>query len=385
MEFSSVQLWDNRNLVNSVPTSAAIRSPSLDWRALWLAVCRPWRRASGWPWVRLLTPAHAVTLIDAGGGRQTWSARLDGEVMPAGRGAGGQAQWTAVALPQTLVLQRALTLPAALDAAQVQRALELEAGASSPFSLQDLCWGYVLEPAAAGQRARIVLTSRQQIAAYLRDQAPIQHQVVKAPEVWAPLEDQTSGYVVLPGYGEVRRQEAQRKGRGLYLGALVLLLVLLVCIAITPTLQLRAQAIEAVRAYDELHARASQAVAAREALVGAMDRLAQVENLERASAPAARIVNVLTTLLGDDTYLAALRIQGTKVSLDGQTSNAAQLMQALGHEPGIEEVTAPVPATRPFGSGKDMFKIEFRFDPKVFGVPSRGQQPAVTPVHGEVR
>lgn len=367
-----MQLSDKRNVVNSLqipPAMGAGRFSQLGWRELWAVLRHPWAGAQGWPWVRWLTPVEIVARLGPGGERQSWKVGLDGQMARAE--SKNAARWIALVLPQSIVLYRSITLPAALEQAQIRRAIELEAFTSNPFAEQDLCWNYVADPAAAGQavRMQLIMASRGQVARYLQEQAALLPPDTQPPEIWAPLAAD-GGYVVMPGYGEAARQAHQRRGRALHLLALGLLALMLACIAVTPTLQLRARAIEAVHAYDTLHQQASQVVASREALVGATGRIAQIETLERDNAPPARIIDALSASLGDDTYLTALRIEGARVVLDGQTTNAAQLMQELGRQPGILEVTAPVPATRPFGSGKDNFKIEFRFDPAVFAQPA---------------
>jgi len=336
----------------------------------------PWTRAHEWSWVRWLTPAETVELIQPDGERQPWESHLDGRLVRVPANVKHVFRGCAMALPADVVLHRAMALPL-LEPTQLHRAIELEAYASSPFATQDLCWGYATRVTPNGRsiEVQLAMASRRQIRSCLQDKT-WQKESARSPEVWAPLGAQAADYVVLPGFGEAARQARQRKGMALRLLALGALALVLVLIAITPTLQLRARAVEAVHAYDDLHQRARQVVASREGLTRATERIVQIEGLEHAGTAPARVIENLTTALGDDTYLTALRIEGTKVVLDGQTTNAAQLMQALGREPGIQEVIAPVPATRPFGSGKDIFKIEFRFDPAVF---ARGGEQASDP------
>ncbi|MBP6652380.1 MAG: PilN domain-containing protein, partial [Xylophilus sp.] len=84
--------------------------------------------------------------------------------------------------------------------------------------------------------------------------------------------------------------------------------------------------------------------------------------------------------LTDDTSLRSLQIQGLKVNIEGQTGNAAELMQLLGRQPGFRDVVAPTAATRPFGAAKDNFKIEFMLEPKKMADTQRkaGDSPAAS-------
>jgi len=264
-----------------------------------------------------------------------------------------------------MVLQRHVVMPL-LDNEQLVRAVALDARVNSPFPVDDLCWGHHAITQTQTQRTdvRIVLASRRQIAAFLATRQSVLSGYKHEAEIWMPTGQAARPYVILQGFGEGARLARHRRGRRVHLAALALAAALLLGIAITPTLQLRARAIEAVRAYDELNVHAREAVASREALVRSAERSQQVRKLLDESLDPAHTIPLLTKVLPDDSSLTALRIKGRKVTLEGQTTNAAELMQLLGRQPGFEEVVAPVPATRPFGSNKDIFKIEFMLDPE---------------------
>ncbi|WP_312756240.1 PilN domain-containing protein [Pulveribacter sp.] len=321
--------------------------------------------------MKALTPVLPVTLVGTDDRTHTWSVQLSGSM--SGPQAPGTSDYVAVELPQAMVLHRHVVMPS-LDEEELARAVTLDARASSPFPEDDLCWGHhVIAPASAERtEVGIVLASRSQIAAFLASRQPLLQGYRHEAEVWAPAVQAAPAYVILQGFGEGVRLAHHRRGRKANLVALALAAGLLLGMAITPTLQLRARAIEAVRAYDELNARAGQALASREALVRTAERQQQVHKLLGETLDPAQSIYLLTKALPDDSSLTALRIRGRKVTLEGQTTNAAELMQLLGRQPGFEEVVAPVPATRPFGSSKDIFKIELMLDPGKQAVPVTG-------------
>lgn len=335
----------------------------LRWRSVWAAVAKPWQQAPGWFWVRALTPSVPVTLVGADGGKVLWVASLHGDIT--GPQSQGRADHAAVELPQALVLHRCVTLPQ-LEESELQRAIELEAIASNPFPAGDLCWGHRaihrVQGAVTQVEVELVLASRRQVEEYLAGRGALLPDARCVPEVWAGSEATPGQYLVLQGFGEQARRAHHRLGRTLNLMIVGFIVVLVVLIAITPTLQLRARAIEAVKAYDDLHTRSRNAVASREALVRSSERVQQIENLLHETLDPAQALNLLTRALRDDTSLTAVYFKGRKVTLEGQTTNAAELMQLLGKQPGFEDVVAPVPATRGFGSNKDNFKIEFLLD-----------------------
>jgi len=83
------------------------------------------------------------------------------------------------------------------------------------------------------------------------------------------------------------------------------------------------------------------------------------------------VLQLITEALGDDTSLLSLQVQGHKVSLTGQTVNASALMKKLDSLPGLREVRAPAPATKPLGATRESFTIDFTMDP--------AQWPTVSP------
>ena len=111
----------------------------------------------------------------------------------------------------------------------------------------------------------------------------------------------------------------------------------------------------------------------REALVRSADQIQTLSNIVQERADPVEVLDMLTRVLTDDTSLSSLQIQGLKVNIEGQTGNAAELMQLLGRQSGFRGVVAPTAATRPFGAAKDNFKIEFVLEPtKMSDTPPKG-------------
>ena len=346
------------------------------WGSVWEAIAKPWRAAAQWRWIRAITPPASVLLHQHDGGQKVWCVEWSGAMHSQDSRGKQRTDFIAIGLPPTMVLHRSQTFPA-LDTPELMGAVALDVLANSPFPKEDLCWGHRIEPTqnGSGLRVHVALVSRRQVIEYLTALESRGLQSGHTPEIWAPSASGEGVYFVMPGYGEAERMSRQRMERGKNLAAIVVIAALLGLIAITPTLQLRARAIEAVHAYTALHERASTAVASREALVRKADQIQWVEGRLRETLEPAATINLLTRVLTDDTSLTALRITGRKVLLEGQTTNAAELMQLLGRQPGFQDVVAPVAATRPFGSSKDIFKIEFVLDPEqAFGEAGRPVQ-----------
>ncbi|MBF0743797.1 fimbrial assembly protein, partial [Shigella flexneri] len=104
-------------------------------------------------------------------------------------------------------------------------------------------------------------------------------------------------------------------------------------------------------------------------LMQSADKLTQLSELVSNRIEPLKVLDRLTQLLPDDTYLQSFRLQGVKVTIAGLTNNSSALMQLLGNEAGFKEVRAPSAATRMGNTGKESFSIEFMLDPHVYGAP----------------
>lgn len=367
--------------------SADARFFGIDLRALWLATRQAWRQLPQKPFLAWLTPPVPVRLLQADGDESLWlGAQLQPHADTASRLA--KTPFIAVELPQDIVLQRTLTLPP-MGEADTASAVQLELRSISPFPEADLAWGYALrtEPSGA-RRIQAALTSRKQVAKYLetqKDRLPPDVQ----PEVWVRSQGQMPVVpIVIQGYDEQRRKAYAARQRNIAYGLLLLAIALAGAIAIAPTAQLRLRAIEAGYAYEALYLRSQPLMAKREALVQTAEQLKSLAELLAGRIEPLYILNKLTQVLPDDTYLQSFRLQGAKVTIGGVTSNATQLMQTLSTQEGLRDVKAPSPATRLPGSPKESFIIEFTLDPKLYGAAknmpsfpqSPGQIPAPAPV-----
>ncbi|TWO67925.1 PilN domain-containing protein, partial [Caenimonas sedimenti] len=310
-----------------------------------------WRRMQASPLLSWLTPAVPVRLDRPDGSHVFWLASADG--LAPWPGQAPASPFRATEIPEEHLLVRRIMLPA-LSESEIRQAVALDVAAASPFAAEDLVWAYSTRRAANGMvEAQVVLASRRQVSALAGPAAG----AGAAPEAWAwqpPFAP-----AVLPGFGEARREAAARRGRRLAFGLVLCALILAAAAAMTPVLQLRMRAVEANRAMEALVKRTEPALKQRAALTEALDAgNALGEMLAQRSQPLL-VLDLLTQALPDDTSLLGLSMQGNKITINGMTGNAAGLMQLLSAHSQLRDVKAPTAATRPLGSSKDLFTIEF--------------------------
>jgi general secretion pathway protein L len=75
------------------------------------------------------------------------------------------------------------------------------------------------------------------------------------------------------------------------------------------------------------------------------------------------VLEALSRLLPDDTYVTELRIEGEKLQIVGVTSDAPSLIQLIEQSPHFAHATFFAPTTRTLGSTREQFHIEARINP----------------------
>jgi general secretion pathway protein L len=232
-----------------------------------------------------------------------------------------------------------------LPTEELRRAVELQALAVSPFPSDQLAWGCSFANSADRRDGRIhaelVLASRKGIDQYRAQRMSLD---VEA-EIWVRAVGQRDTAIGLHGYAENVRQRAQRRGWIMLGMILSVCAVLLLAIAITPVLQLRQRAVEAVSSFTELTERTRPHVAKREALLGANEQLRTLEAIVGNRLNPLQTMQELTVILGDDTVLQRLQVEGRSVTIAGQTPDTSAMMQKLSAQPGFKSVRAPTEFT----------------------------------------
>ena len=358
--------------------SSESRFFGLDLNQLKADILKTWRKAPQWPPLSWLQPEQALMLVPAEG--TPYAIWESGE--PA-TGVKRQPVFSAIELPESMVLRKTMQLPP-LDPQDCASAAELEAHAISPFAAAEVLWGYTeLSRSSKAVRLQLVLAARSQVALYLQAKAAEHAQVLGSEggvpsEVWVFAPERKP--IVIQGFGEPLRARAGRKKLLVNLAGVLVAGLLLTAIAITPTMQLRMRAIEAVRAFDGMAARTGDVVAKREQLMQSADKVAVLSALLSERIDSVKVLSMLTQVLPDDTALQSARIQGAKVTINGLTDNSSSLMQKLTAQEGVKEVKAPSAATRMQGVNKESFTVELLLDPKVFGPTTKVEEVVAAPV-----
>lgn len=262
----------------------------------------------------------------------------------------------AILVPEAQVLTRQLTLPR-LSENNLESIVRAEVTASSPFPAEDTAWGWRLVQ-RSGDTITVALAviSKSALANYLHDRDP--ELSLDTYEIWAEV---ASTYVVIEGFGESERNRRYRRRLQQFTGLIALTLLCLLALAAVPGVY-KAQELEKLEsAYEEINSLARQAVAARADLARQNELLVQLNTLTQATTNPVFALDTITRLLGDDVWINRYVQQGNVVELDGNATNAAELMQQLSDSALFESVEARSGFRRLGNSGLERFQLELTF------------------------
>lgn len=345
-----------------MPTAEPAARSSFDAGELWSFLVQPWRELQLLPPLVWLAPLPAVHVLRADGSEALW---LGDRLQESDSRRREAAPFVAIEVPREEHLELPVKLPA-MPAADRQDALALELRMASPFEAADQVWGW-REAAPRGTDAPLtaVLASRKAVQVRLDGQRE-RFGRRGPPEAWAF--DSLGRPVVLHGFGEAARQRQAARGRWLVWTLLLTALLLAAAAALTPTVQLKLRAMQAVRSMAALEQQLGPVLAQREALVKAQGQRDALGELMAERVEPLAVLDLVTQAVPDDTWVQRLQLQGAKLTLSGPTPNTAALMNRFSSLPQVRDVRSPVAATRA-QSGRENYTIELTLLPEALRPP----------------
>jgi general secretion pathway protein L len=263
----------------------------------------------------------------------------------------GEVVAQAVVLPDHLALCKTLRVPVAAEA-DLESMLALEVTSSSPFPKGDTCYGWLITDRRAEELiVQLILASKSAVMAFIA--AHMGSHEVGVYEVWAQAEDRM---VLVSGFGEAPRLRRNRRRLGRMAAILAYCLV-----AVMALVALGAGAkyleLQKVREmHDKVERSAGDAVELRAALASSKSMIAVINELLAEHPSPHQELKRLSALLGNDTWLAMVEIQGSAIKIEGESNDASAVMQQLLDDPAFARVEAPV-AIKKVGPGREHFVL----------------------------
>lgn len=272
--------------------------------------------------------------------------------------AAADSAYPAWLLPAEKVLVREFAVPDSLEA-DIEDAVMLEAQSSSPFALDDTCYGWSLRRRAEGKlHITLAVTAYSEVMAFLHAQDVGSVGQDELPEVWCMAED---GHpVVLRGFGEQKRDANYRRRLVVLSALLATCLLMVVALISLPGLVRTMQADNMEYHLRKAEADAAEAVQLREQLVADNSRAQAIQSLVDQQPNVRAVLGRLTTQTPDGVYFEELVMEGGQVRARGWAVNATQFLQLLADDPLYVEVSAPSGIRRHGRTNLEQFTVELR-------------------------
>jgi general secretion pathway protein L len=103
----------------------------------------------------------------------------------------------------------------------------------------------------------------------------------------------------------------------------------------------------------------------RDSTSGAPAAQRALEQRKHAAPSSVVVLEALSTILPDDTYVTEFRIDGSKLQITGVSRNAASLIQLIEQSPHFTRATFFAPTTRSPGDRGEQFHIEAAIQQKL--------------------
>lgn len=252
-------------------------------------------------------------------------------------------------LPDERVLHKELQLPSSVFN-DLESVLAYQVTSLSPFPKDETVFGYDVMVSHDRLFISLVITSKQNIDAYLSQY----HDSIDSYEIWVTVNQSA---IRLSSLGETERESLATKKLK---NTAVLILLSFSILLLLPLIPVAAEKkhLADVHAYLFSYQSLSQeAVKDRNRLVALTGFHPLIEDLQAQQWLPLRQLNNLTQALDDHSWLTGYNFSDMTLKIDGRSRNAAQLLTVLSNNPAYLSVSSTAPMVRD-SSGFERFSFE---------------------------
>ena len=310
-----------------------------------------------------ITLDGAVAHVRLPSDRSSWAVDLSGEAAAdqlATRIGGERRRPVALRFPARQSLTRTVDLPQAA-AGNLRDILAFELSRHTPFRPSQVHYGYeIVETDAANKRLKVRLT----VVPVVAVDESLKRLADAGVAVDRLIVEDDSG--VAQAAIDVRAAEqkvsATATMRRVNIGLAILCAVLACAAVAVPLMKYDAAERDLKAQVASVRAEAMKAADLREDLRTHVARASTVNDLKRARPTMTKIVDALSRLLPDDTWISRLDVKGDDVQIQGNSPQAAALIERLEQSPLFTDVTFKSPVRREDGGG-ERFHVGARIEP----------------------
>lgn len=283
-----------------------------------------------------------------------------------------------LALPRDQVLRRTLVLPAAL-AENLRQSLAFELDRYTPFRPDQAYFDYragACPNAPASIQVDLLVASRKTVDEHVRQVSGIGIKlsgVVLSDDFSQPGSDFRN---LLPPAEGARRPAGHL---GLRLAFLALATLLTVTLLTIPVWQKRGAAIALLEPVAQAKQAAQEADARRSQLAKLAEQHDLLPNMKWNSPSVTAMIEELTKLLPDDTFVMQFDFDGKTVQIIGETASSTGLVETIERSSLFKDVAFKSPLTKIQGSAFDRFHLGANIEASAPAIPAPSGEGASKP------
>lgn len=267
--------------------------------------------------------------------------------------AGDSAKYEAVLLPASISLIKHLSLPVSAES-DIDSFIGLEVEASSPFPQSDTLFGWKVIDRSDGQLSLVLAISSARLSQQFIDTIPLSNRAMPS-EIWAKTE--AGEFIAFQSEAYSDRVSKQRGKQKWLVLAMAYVMLALVAIAAVPVVAKFLEMREVRQLYNSLEQQANPVAAVRGDLAIYNQMATELNLIGAQQVDAIELLDTLSSLLPDDTYLLLLEYKNGGIRLDGRSSNAAMLLQQLDRSGAFAKVESIAGIRKEGRTGKERFSL----------------------------
>ena len=256
-------------------------------------------------------------------------------------------------LPESRVLRKEVILPLAAEA-NLRQALSFEMDRQTPFQANDVFFDYRVthrERESSQIRVDLLVTLKQPLMREIEALGPVG---MTPSGVDVELDGYPAGLNLLPT--DLRHRVVNSKSRtNLILAASTVFL--LIAVMVQSVWLRQHQLTEVNEAIDEVRGEALQVQQIRDRITDASEAAGFMQMRRSSSMPVVKVINEVTRLMPDDTFLDRLLIGSETVQMQGKSQNAQRLIEQVNSSPYFKDAAFRGPTRLDTRSQKEIFDV----------------------------
>ena len=259
-----------------------------------------------------------------------------------------------IAMPSDWVLDTRINLPIAA-ATNINQVLNYELDRFTPFSAKDVYYDYQVSAESSDKEylgLRLAILQKRLVDSWLDALLgeKVRPVLLRADNVW-------EGLNFIKGIDRIAQMPRGQRSYGQVLASIVVA-GLLMAVFISPIIQKRTAAIRITQEVDRTKRKADSVLAIRQKIEENETALNFVRDQRQEKTPVVNVLNNVTRLLPDDTWVQQLGLKQDIIELRGESTQATRLIKLFEESPSFTEAAFRSPVVQ--AGNKERYHVKTR-------------------------